>query len=74
MDDARQRHAETNRAVLGLLVLRRYSADRFADVVAQVEGLAPSPENLLALLSKAGAEVRLRCARACAIPGFRKIP
>ena len=58
MDDARERRAETNRALLGLLVLRRYSPNQFAEIATQSEQLHPEPQTWHALLNKAGAEVR----------------
>ncbi len=57
MGDAFQRWADTNRALLGLLILRRYSAAEYEDIAAQAEQLDPTPQNWQALLRKAGATV-----------------
>ena len=58
MYDAPQRWADTNRALLGLLILRRRSADHYGNIAARAEQLEPTPQNWQALLEEAGATVR----------------
>lgn len=57
-DDALQRWADTNRALLGLLILRRHSADDYGNIAARAKQLEPTPQNWQTLLRDAGATVR----------------
>ena len=52
---ARQRRDRTDAAVLGLLVLRRYSPSGFADVATKAEGTEQTPAKWRDLLVAAGA-------------------
>lgn len=59
MEGAHQRRAETNRALLGLLVLRRCSAEQYASIAAQVDRHTPTPQNWNHLVNEAGAAMRV---------------
>lgn len=54
--EARRRRARTDAAVLGLLVLRRYSPSGFADVATKAEGAEQTPAKWRDLLLAAGAD------------------
>ena len=54
--EARRRRDRTDAAVLGLLVLRRYSPSGFADVATKAEGIEQTPAKWRDLLVAAGAD------------------
>lgn len=56
---AQRRRAETNLVLLGLLVLRRLSAQQYTSIAAHVSRYGPTPENWSDLVNNAGRALRV---------------